>query len=60
MIVEQPPLFLDGWEAEADAKAGRRLTADEQAFLDLHGPAHDPARPPARRIETVPIHGGVL
>ena len=24
MTAEQPPLWPDGWEAEADAKAGRR------------------------------------
>ena len=54
---EQPPLWAEGWEAEADAKNGHRLTADEQAFLDLHGPA--PADPPSRPIEDVPT-GGLL
>lgn len=60
MKVEQPPLFHEGWEAEADAKNGLRLTPDEQAFLDLHGLTAGPVERHARRIETVTIHGGVL
>ncbi|MER7953878.1 hypothetical protein [Streptomyces sp. NPDC096030] len=60
MTAHQPPLFFDGWEAEADAKSGLRLTVDEKAFLDLHGLQPGPVEAPARRIETVTIHGGVL
>ena len=32
----QPELWHDGWETEADRKAG--LDPDEQAFVDIHGP----------------------
>ncbi|MFG3488511.1 hypothetical protein [Streptomyces sp. NPDC047972] len=33
----QPELWHDGGETEADRKAG--LDPDEQAFIDIHGPA---------------------
>ena len=32
----QGELWTDGWEAEADRKAG--LDPDERAFVDIHGP----------------------
>ena len=32
----QPELWHDGWETEADKKAG--LDPDERAFVDIHGP----------------------
>ncbi|WP_187283751.1 hypothetical protein [Streptomyces sp. adm13(2018)] len=34
--MHQPDLWHDGWETEADTKAG--LDPDERAFLDIHGP----------------------
>lgn len=37
----QPELWHDGWETEADRKAG--LDPDEQAFVDLHGPQQSPS-----------------
>ena len=46
----QPPLWPDGWEAEADRKAG--IDPDEQAHLDLHAPRYSHARSrPVRTIE---------
>ena len=56
MTVEQPPLWADGWEAEADAKAG--IDPDEQAHRDLHAPRPETRNGrPIRKVET---KGGFL
>ena len=60
MTAEQPPLFLDGWETEADAKAGIDLHARPDWPLLEHGRSCSRTQVPMhRRIVNVPT-GGLL
>ena len=63
MTATQPPLWDDSWEAEADAKAGRRPQPRRRWAKRVPG---DHGRPAARQhipdrpVVNVPIRGGVL
>ena len=54
MIVEQPPLWPDNWEQEADAKAGSRRGRRWRALVPPdHGRSCARAQIPNRRVVNV-------
>jgi hypothetical protein len=54
VIADQPPLWPDGWEAEADRKAGARRTGRGRAFVPAdHGRPCTRPQIPHRRVVNV-------